>query len=124
MPDEKLYWPFETADAPYQIPLEPAEFGFLEQAHREGFSPHKLPISNYGASSPAGRVAYIIVRGRVRREVWLGADDEKVGSLYVDSFDAAADAALRWLRGDAFASVGDAVREHIVVMPGAMRPGP
>ncbi len=54
------------------------EIDFLETAYNEGFAPFKLPVSDFGATSPGGRKGFLIVRGRDAWEVWLGNQDEKI----------------------------------------------
>ncbi len=118
------YWPFDLAPAPPAADPRGPEIDFLETAYNEGFAPFKLPVSDFGATSPCGRRGFLVVRGRDAWEVWLGDREEKVASVYVRGFAVAARCLLLWLRGGEFAQIQSEARDHVLVMPTTRRHQP
>jgi hypothetical protein len=107
------FWPCEL---PFQ-PM-PAEIQFLEAAVKKGYRAYLSGISDFGAIAKSGRCGEIIVRGRTRRELWLCSADKRDLSAFVDSFESAAEALLKWLDGASVDEVLADLKEHLVVMAG------
>jgi hypothetical protein len=95
---EEQYWPFDVLPEDQQSPLHRQEIRFLETAYREGYKPYTFGAGDYGAGAEE-RSGLILVRGRKRWEAVLGKGDAKVGSVFLEDFDRAAEAVLEWLRG-------------------------
>jgi hypothetical protein len=109
----RRYWPFAVV----QPEQHREEMRFLETAYREGYAPYLEGAGDFGAGA-AERSGLIVVRGRKRWEVILGAMDAKIASAFVDDFRCASDAVLQWLRGTEIAEILAQVQNHLVLMPG------
>ena len=116
--EQRRYWPFEVLPPEKQTEQHRQEIHFLETARQEGYAPYLCGAGDFGASAKE-RSGLLVVRGRRRWEVVLGALDAKVASAFVDTFDCAAEAVLEWLRGADVAEILSCVQSHLVVMPGA-----
>lgn len=111
------YWPFVVPPPEERSVSDQEKIGIFETAYAEGFRPYMFGI-NFGAGDPAGRVAKVIYRGGHsiggRWEPWFkDVDDEGVGQVcprFIEvpphtcicfrGFGSAADAMLRWVRGE------------------------
>jgi hypothetical protein len=115
---QKNYWPFATLPVDQETDEYQRERSFLEAAYCEGYRPYMDGIGNLGATS-SEREAWILVRGRSRWEMRLWRSEPEVLqealSVQLDSFDAAAAAALLWLRGHDPSEVESMVRDHVAV---------
>jgi hypothetical protein len=117
MNDDRKFWPFPTLPHEQQTASHRRHIEFLVAAHREGFSPF-ADLSNFGATAAGGgRGGWLIYRGhgRGRAERWelnVGSDGGAGFSVLFLPFDVAADALLRWLRGEDEASIRDFIAPH------------
>jgi hypothetical protein len=119
------YWPWNVIPVERQTEYHKKEIAFFEQAYLEGFRPY-LDGFEYGATSSAGRIGMFIQRGLTRGwsgEIRLGgAPDETGGSFFVNDFSCAANAVLRWLRGEDLVPITADLKDHLVTRPDRTRP--
>jgi hypothetical protein len=111
--ESQQFWPCE-------LPFQPtaSERRFLEAARQSGYHPFVSGVSDFGALADAERAGEIIVRGRTRRELVLSVARKTVFTAFVDDFEIAADALLQWLGGASVGTILEAIRDHLIVMPG------
>lgn len=119
--DERTYWPFPVVSEAERTEQQCREIDFLERAYSQGFKPYAFGAGNYSAISDGGRSGDILVRGRSRWEVVLGADDARFASAYVDDFASAADAVLSWLGGGDTPTILAKIEAHLASMSGSDR---
>jgi hypothetical protein len=112
----KKYWPFDVLPPEQQTELHKSQIRFLRIAYDKGFCPYDDGLE-WGATGCGGITGLILQRGSSRlwwgEIIWCEAD-ERSGSDYVDNFDCAADAVLRWLRGQTLEEIMAVIRDHII----------
>lgn len=120
--DNLTYWPFVVLPPEEQSDQNRQEVRFLETAYAEGFRP-ALCGGDYRATSEHGREVWMVWRGRRRQdgpqqwELRLFSGDQRFRAMWLDEFACAADAALKWLRGQKWQEVLPGVQEHVVKGP-------
>lgn len=119
---ERRYWPFDVIPPERQTERHRAEIRFFQGAHEKGYRPYVEGLC-FGAAAEGGRNGLIVVRGLTvgRWEVILWAPNGTGLSAYLDDFDCAADAVLRWIDGDDAAAILEGIQTHLVVMSGTKR---
>jgi len=123
IPTTPKYWPFDVLPPEQRTDLHWQEIRFLDAAFQEGFKPFEQTTGEYIATSPRGREACIIFRGRGRRggigqwEVWLDEPETQFIKLWVDDFEYAGGLILEWLRGNDVTAILAASGGHILQGP-------
>ena len=122
--DTRRFWPFPTPDAAQETEEVRREVSFLERAVQEGHKAYSDEGGVLGALAPKGREGAMIPRGGrdggLRRywEVILSHGSHKDDSFYVDGFENAAEAVLRWLQDEQDSQIRSRIHESIVQRPG------
>lgn len=118
---EKKYWPFEVLPPERRNALHSAQIAFMESAYREGWKPYKYSFG-YSAETGDGREASIIWRSSPTLDKWevvFCTCDKRVASAFMSGFQFAAQAALRWLRGEEADVIIDECKDHLFKPKGA-----
>ena len=121
--DTRRYWPFPIPVAAQETEETKRQIAFLEKANRQG---HKSfdQGSLIGAVASSGREGEMIPRSGVDRglrrywEVILSHETITDDSFYIDGFENAADAVLRWLQGEEPLQIRSCKEKWIVQKPG------
>src|SRR5947209_8285279 len=122
--DTRRFWPFPTPSAAQETEEISREVSFLERAAQEGHKAYSDEGGVLGAVAASGREGEMIPRGgrdRGLRRYWeviLIQGFHKDDSFYVDGFENAAEAVLRWLKGEQSSQIRSCVQESIVQRPG------
>jgi len=116
----KRYWPFDVPSAEQLSAEDKRAVGFLESAFCEGFQSFDCEGMVLGASATNGREGEIVRRGGRGRywEVVFAENGEVVSSLFIDGFEIAANAVLRWLRGEQYSNIFLEIKHAVVTKPG------
>ena len=116
---KKRYWPRDFLIVSQLSDEDKRDFGFLESAAREGFQSFECE-GLLGASAENGRDGDIVRRGGRGRywEIDLSENQKVVTSLFVDGFETATNAVLRWLRGDEISHIYDEIKHAVLKKPG------
>ncbi len=124
----RQFWPYETAPIEQLNDEQRKQIAFMQTAFESGFAPFNENYDLCFEASSANRNAIMIRRYRMRKverfeRVWelllVEADDaadEKSNVFlraFVIGFDAASQAALRWLRGQVGMQILTSIKEDI-----------
>src|SRR4051794_32660572 len=115
MPEQK-FWPFEVLPPEQRSLVHQREIAFLEEAHSGGFRPFTDGM-NFGATAPRGRGGWLLCRGSGRVDRWevsVGSEAADGFSFLFLPFSIAAEALLRWLRGESAAAIEQYIAPHLV----------
>lgn len=100
------YWPFAFPDEGERSELQRQLHPFLVHCHREGLRPCKFAEGEYRIESTDDRSAWLVYRGRLggsfvtRWEIWLNRGTERMQTLRVEGFNAAASLVKDWVSGN------------------------
>lgn len=115
----RRYWPFPIPLAARDSTETRRQVSFLEQAAEEGYTAYSDEGGLLGGLAPNGRQGEIIHRGNGRYwEVVLAEGSHQFDTFYVDGFEHAAEAVLRWLRGEGCPDIKFSIQAAIVQRPG------
>jgi len=117
--EPRKYWPFPIPSSVQETEETRLHISFFQQAHQEGYKAYSEEGGALGAVATNGRDGELIHRGKGRYwEVILGQGNYTSDSFYVDGFEHAAEAVLRWLRCEAESQIRSYLHEYIVRKPG------
>ncbi len=122
--DTRRFWPFPVPSAGEKA--EPIARGvtFLEKLAHDGYQSYADEGGVLGAAATNGREGEMIPRGGIDRdlrqywEVILSKASHKRDSFYVDGFENAAEAILRWLQGEQGPQIRSCIGDSVVQRPG------
>jgi hypothetical protein len=112
---EQQFWPFEVLPPERQTAAHREHIAFLEEAYAGGFRPFTEGI-NFGATAANGRGGWLLCRGSRRLDRWevsVGSDGEDGFSFLFVPFAIAAQALLKWLRGESAATIEQYISPHV-----------
>jgi len=118
---EKKYWPFEVLPPAQRNALHSAQIDFMEAAYREGWRPYKYTFG-YSAETEDGREASIIQRSTPSQNKWevvFCTSEKRVATAFLSGFQFAAEAALRWLKGEEADAIISGCKDHLFSPKGA-----
>ena len=113
------YWPFHISTTEPSSNEDSQVISFLESALGDGFLPYDLYWMVFGATAPNGRCGEVARRGGGGRywEVIFAEHDAEVASHFIDGYEPAANAVLRWLHGDNYSDIFRDLKVAVIVKP-------
>lgn len=122
--DTRRFWPFPIPTAAQETDETKRQVVFFEKAAQAGHQAFSDEGGVLGAVTADGRTGEVIPRGGrdggLRRywEVILRQRSDKAETFYVDGFENAAAAVLRWLHNEPCDHIRSCLQEFIVQRPG------
>jgi len=95
--EQRHYWPFDVLGEDKQTEKDRLEIAFLEAAVSEGGNAYIDSVGNLGAEN-SSRSVMIIRHHSKKWELRMYAGDDPVISSSIESFKAASEIAIRWLK--------------------------
>ena len=117
------FWPFPVLPPEKRTNHHWKEFRFLEAAYLAGFQPCQFLDGEYQVHNEQDRYGWIICRGGFRNgaptrwEVWLDEPSSRCAACWVNDFEAAAEAVLRWLAGHTASDILAATKNNVIKGP-------